>query len=396
MAYFHEFPNGNMYLYGLLQEICCFYNGNSSKFENMDLYAPTPGTRQYVLKLLPKEEAALKSQVSKEVVSKLRGSHWRSCCSKTMCSQLYSSHTEIYFPPISRLLTHRPSSSMSSETHTVWDTDEVCGLGPDSGWHMNVGITNGRKWSLPTTHGPPADMLNPLATIEWETCWELQAPGRIYDGAIRSVLQNGKLYVGMAGMVLEFSDDLAAWKVLPPPPVTHYGLSSYHSHLVLVGGRLNGNTSNKLWMYDNDTWHCSLPPMLTCRDDPAVVNTGTPEYLVVAAGGNAAKVVDVLVGRQWVSCAAPWVATVCAIAGASVHNGNIYFTGSFFLAYCQLGSLVKACVQPDGVSDTKGIWDLVPVPVGMEYRSRMGIVAYGKFLICYNRYGHLYVLCSVP
>ena len=33
--------------------------------------------------------------------------------------------------------------------------------------------------------------------------------------------------------------------------------------------------------------------MPTCRDDPAVVNTGTPEYLVVAAGGNAAKVVDV-------------------------------------------------------------------------------------------------------
>ena len=281
-----------------------FYSGNFSKFENGDLYAPTPGIRQYVLKLLPEEEAALKSQVSKEVVSKGAATGGHVVVRQTDHVYYYSSHTEIYFPPISRLPTHRPSSSMRSETHTVWDTDEVCGLGPDSGWHMKVGITNGRKWSPPTTCGPPADMLNPLATIEWETCWELEAPGRIYDGAIRSVLQNGKLYVGinkMAGMVLEFSDDLAAWKVLPPAPVTHFGLSSYHSQLVLVGGRLNGTTSNKLWMYDDDTWHCSLPPMPTCRDDPAVVNTGTPEYLVVAAGGNAAKVVDVLVGRQWVS-----------------------------------------------------------------------------------------------
>ena len=87
-----------------------------------------------------------------------------------------------------------------------------------------------------------------------------------------------------------------------------------------------------------------------------------------------------LVGRQWVSCAAPWVAIDCAIAGAPVHNGNIYFTGSYFLAYCQLGSLVKACVQPDGVSDTKEIWNLAPFPA--DYR--MGIVAYGKLLICYR------------
>ena len=48
---------------------------------------------------------------------------------------------------------------------------------------------------------------------------------------------------------------------------------------------------------------------------------------------------------------------------------------------------MKACVQPDGVSDTKGIWDLVPVPDGMEYG-----LAYGKLLICYNRSGCLYAL----
>ena len=140
---------------------------------------------------------------------------------------------------------------MSSETHTVWE--DINGLGR---WRI-------RKWSPPTTHEPPADLLHPLATIQWETCWEVVGDMSIY--AIHSV-DNDKLYLGMiddGDMVLEFSADLAAWKVLPLPPVSEFTLSTYHSQLVLVGGWLNGTTSNKLWVYDNDVWHCSLPPMLT-------------------------------------------------------------------------------------------------------------------------------------
>ena len=140
---------------------------------------------------------------------------------------------------------------MSSETHTVWE--DINGLGR---WRI-------RKWSPPTTHEPPADLLHPLATIQWETCWELEG-GYIY--AIHCV-DNDRLYLGITDMVLEFSAELAAWKVLPLPLSIHFTLSTYHSQLVLVGGWLNGTNSNKLWVYDNDAWHCSLPPMPTCRYD---------------------------------------------------------------------------------------------------------------------------------
>ena len=35
-----------------------------------------------------------------------------------------------------------------------------------------------------------------------------------------------------------------------------------------------------------------------------------------------------------------------------IHNGNLYFSCiRNSVVYCQLESLVKACVQPDGVSD---------------------------------------------
>ena len=145
---------------------------------------------------------------------------------------------------------------------------------------MRVGITNGRKWSPPTTHELPADVLHPLATIQWETCWKLED---IYYDCIDTVVLGDKLYLeitcnGNNGMVLEFSSDLAAWKMLPLPPAIYFGLSTYHSQLVLVGGRLNETCSltNKLWVFDNDAWHCSLPPMRTGREYPVVVNTGTP------------------------------------------------------------------------------------------------------------------------
>ena len=249
---------------------------------------------------------------------------------------------------------------------------------------MKVGITNGRKWSPPTTHEHPADILHPLATIQWETCWELERKYCFIDTS--TVVLDDKLYLGVTcdgGMVLEFSTDLAAWKVLPLPPAVHFGLSTYHSQLVLVGGWLNGTTlSNKLWVYDNDAWHCSLPPMPTCRYYPVVVNTGTPEYLVVAGGRQccAEQAVEVLMEGQWVSCAPLYSKP----RDGCIHNGNLYFSSS--VVYCQLESLVKACVQPDDVSDTGELWNCLPCPDAYY------IMAYGKFLICLTSSGDLHAL----
>ena len=290
---------------------------------------------------------------------------------------------------------------MSSETYTVWeDTKEVRGSGLPSRWCMKVGITNGHKWSPPTTHELPADILHPLATIQWETCWELEDILCNYIGkTCRTVVLNDKVYLGVtccgwqSGMVLEFSAHLAAWKVLPLPPVSSFGLSTYHSQLVLVGGKLNGTTlSNKLWVYDNDAWHCSLPPMPTSRQHPVVVNTGTPEHLVVTGGYQYARpieVVEVLMEGQWVSCAPLYtlstlnqemvVFTMVTSTSVNSHNSSV--------VYCQLQSLVKACVRPDGASHTGELWNYLSVPDVYT-----GIAAYGKLLICQTSSGDLHAL----
>ena len=255
---------------------------------------------------------------------------------------------------------------------------------------MKVGITNGRKWSPPTTHELPADILHPLATIQWETCWQLMVNG--YIDAASAVVLDDKLYLGVCAMVLEFSADLAAWKVLPLTPVSEFTVSTYDSELVLVGGFVgewpNIITSNKLWVYDNDAWHCSLPPMPTCRYDPVVVNTGTPEYLVVAGGYryDPIKVVEVLMEGQWVSCAPLYSHP----RDGCIQNGNLYFSCHNSMVYCQLESLVKACVQPDGVSDTGGLWNCLHVP--HAYCTYVGMVGYGKFLTCQTSSGDLHAL----
>ena len=97
------------------------------------------------------------------------------------------------------------------------------------------------------------------------------------------------------------------------------------------------------------------------------------------------KVVEVLMEGQWVSCAPLYSKPT----DGCIHNGNLYFScyNSSTVVYCQLESLVKACVQPDGVSDTGGLWNYLPLLGDIRE-----IVAYGKFLICLTSSGDLHAL----
>ena len=106
---------------------------------------------------------------------------------------------------------------------------------------------------------------------------------------------------------------------------------------------------------------------------------------MVAGGYQYTKVMDVLMEGQWVSCAPLYSYP----RGGALHNGNLYFScpDRFSVVYCQLESLVKACVQPDGVSDTGELWNFLPAP--NVYRE---IAAYCKFLICPTSNGDLHAL----
>ena len=105
--------------------------------------------------------------------------------------------------------------------------------------------------------------------------------------------------------------ELASWTSLSVPgDVVRFGLGTYHSQLVLAGGWISSAKKcvTDVWASDGGTsWQQSesLPPLSMACSMPAIINTGSPEYLLVAGGydSNLEPLVrvDVLIEKQWVS-----------------------------------------------------------------------------------------------
>ena len=132
------------------------------------------------------------------------------------------------------------------------------------------------------------DILHPLATIDWQEC-----PGckLVPQTSITNVVKlQDKLYIaiGATGRSIYCSSyDFTSWTVLKPPEgLECFGLTSYNSQLLVVGGKERGKVTNKVWTSDNRTdWQFSLPPMPNGRVSPLATNTGTSPECVVVAGG---------------------------------------------------------------------------------------------------------------
>ena len=130
----------------------------------------------------------------------------------------------------------------------------------------------------------------------------------------QAVLLGNKVYVGGGAcdsdlfpespaslLIYDFTDD--SWDLLETP-TEGYGLTTYNSQLILVGGRdpTTGKISNQLWVMDEQQyWTQPLPPMTTkCSRASAV---SVDHHLIVAGGLDdeldQLDVVQVYDGHQW-------------------------------------------------------------------------------------------------
>ena len=144
------------------------------------------------------------------------------------------------------------------------------------------------------------------------------------------------------------STDLNSWSQVTTP-TRYYGLTTYHSQVVLVGGEEPDTymTTNKLWTLKGGTnWQPSLPPMPTSRDSSSALNTGSPECLVVSGGtdkGGRVNVVEILKDNEWSSVQPLPIA--CSRLKSTLHKGRLYLMGgcrpgpSGF--HCKLESLLN-------------------------------------------------------
>ena len=119
------------------------------------------------------------------------------------------------------------------------------------------------------------DLLHPFASLEWRECKEL--PVGMDDA--QAVWLEDKLYMGggYTFYTLESHRHEARLYIYTPTtnmwdamdtPVYWFAITTYHSQLVLVGGREyvspgGGPVSNKLWTLDEIGLQETLPPMLS-------------------------------------------------------------------------------------------------------------------------------------
>jgi N-acetylneuraminic acid mutarotase len=203
------------------------------------------------------------------------------------------------------------------------------------------------------------DILHPCAELEWRECGRL--PVGMHNA--QAVWLGDKLYVGGGRTVLGFeicdtrlyihTPTTDTWSHIDTP-VYNFALITYHSQLVLVGGRefvgegRDGPVTNKLWtLTEHDQWRETLPPMTTKRHSASAVEFA--DNILVAGGeddkGRSVDIVEVYNGHHWAE--AQCLPKPCYEIKSTVLNGHWYLMGGWGqgeeVYYASLDSLVASC-----------------------------------------------------
>ena len=154
-------------------------------------------------------------------------------------------------------------------------------------------------------------------------------------------------------------------------PVYGFALTTYHSQLVLVGGRNcdDRSRSSKLWTLSNDgQWQETLPPMETACTNASAVSHG--DHLLVVSGGDRSEV-SVYNGHYWAK--AQSMPEQRYNAKSTVYNDNLYVMMWYGDVYsASLDSLIASC-QPSETSQPSSIWKKLPgVPDSQCYSTTFG------------------------
>jgi hypothetical protein len=174
------------------------------------------------------------------------------------------------------------------------------------------------------------------------------------------------------------------WTTLDTP-VYWFGLTTYHSQLVLVGGwefvgeNVVGEPTNKLWtLSEEGQWQETLPPMPIPCTYASVSAVSHGDHLLVISGGYPNKVY-VYNGHHWASAQHP--PQRLESVKSTVFIGHWYVMGRGGMVYSTfLDSLLASC-QPSETSQPSSLWKrLTDVPSGYCYP-----VVFGNRLVAVGR-----------
>ena len=186
----------------------------------------------------------------------------------------------------------------------------------------------------------------------------------------QAVVLGKKVYLGGGSMnpmlpprllIYDFTED--SWDTVDTP-TQWYALATYHSKLVLVGGR-NLNTkeaTNQLWVLDEQNrWTQPLPPMTTKRYKASAVSLGN--HLIVAGGQGGSHAcpldeVEMYDGHQWKKVES--LPRECTWMKSTLHERNWYLAGgSGQGSEVYQTSLESLIVTSEGAGQTS-VWKKLP------------------------------------
>ena len=121
------------------------------------------------------------------------------------------------------------------------------------------------------------------------------------------------------------------WGIHSIAPTYRSALTTYHSQLVLAGGRdvASGRVTNSVRVFENGEWCPSIPAMTTARYGASAVSRG--QHLIVAGGGSSpialcyTDIVEVFDGHSWST--AQSLPQRCRCMNSVVYNDEWYVCG---------------------------------------------------------------------
>ena len=223
-----------------------------------------------------------------------------------------------------------------------------------------------------------------------------------------AVWHEEKLYVGGGWTFQSIRDDTKLFVYTPKndtwdsiiAPVFYFGLTSYHSQLVLVGGReyigeyFMGEFTNKLWTLSehNGQWQKILPAMRIKRRSVCAVSYR--DHLLVAGGKTSytriSNDVEIYNGNHW-SFVQPLPLSYYDLKSA-ILDRCWYLMGGLVqgneVLYASLDSLLASCSQPSDTSQPLSVWKKLtyapnPSSCAAVCGSRLIAVGGGEFSTIY-------------
>ena len=212
-----------------------------------------------------------------------------------------------------------------------------------------------------------------------------------------AVLFQDKIYVALKvpsqydhSMLYCSSGQLLLWNRLTTFDIVDFGLGTYQSKLVRVGGVADKISvlSSVLVSDDGKTWQDSLPPLTTRRTHPMVVTVGrNPEYLVVAGGCDFSPgfkylpTVEVLAEGQWYTLQS--FPVPCVVGNHCFHNGKLFMTldsrqFTYSVFFCEVETLLAQCTEcVAGKEPRSSLWKTIDKECDVEFSTKFSC---GKYI----------------